>query len=257
MVLLDYMKQTGGVYLKGFTIVELLIVVVILAVLAAITVVAFNGVQDRAKKAVLATELGNISKQLKHDQIVNGNYPATLAAANNGAGVKTSAGTILRYTVNNTTNPQTFCVTATDGKFSYMITHQGVAGEGGCVNVALGASSPAALLTDGVTTSNPYYSGTIGLVSVTVTLPTAQDISSVKVWHYYADGRTYYATKTEVSADGVAWATVFDSATSGTYAESAAGKTHSFPLREVKYIRDWLNGSKSNTGNHWVEIQAY
>lgn len=27
-------------------------------------------------------------------------------------------------------------------------------------------------------------------------------------------------------------------------------------LRKVRYIRDWLNGSNKNTGNHWVEIQA-
>jgi hypothetical protein len=28
-------------------------------------------------------------------------------------------------------------------------------------------------------------------------------------------------------------------------------------LLKVRYIRDWLNGSTSNTGNHWVEIEAY
>lgn len=31
-------------------------------------------------------------------------------------------------------------------------------------------------------------------------------------------------------------------------------KTH---MWGVQYIRDWSNGSTSNTGNHWVEIQAY
>jgi len=36
---------------KGFTIVELLIVIVVIAVLAAITVVAFNGVQQRARNS--------------------------------------------------------------------------------------------------------------------------------------------------------------------------------------------------------------
>lgn len=257
MLRLGHMNQAEGRQAKGFTIVELLVVIVVLAIIATVTVVAFNGAQDRARKSVLATELGNISKQLKNDQIINGSYPATLAAANSGAGVKTSNGTTLRYSVNNASNPQTFCVTATDGKFSYMITHQGTAGEGGCVNVALGASSPAALITDGVTTSNPYYGMGAGLSSVTVTLATVQDISTVKVWHYYADSRTYYATKTEVSEDGVSWITVFDSAVSGTYQETSAGRNHSFSLRSVKYIRDWLNGSTANTSNHWVEIQAY
>lgn len=38
-------KQTKS---SGFTIVELLIVIVVIAILAAITIVAYNGIQDRA-----------------------------------------------------------------------------------------------------------------------------------------------------------------------------------------------------------------
>ena len=49
------------------------------------------------------------------------------------------------------------------------------------------------------------------------------DVEEIKVWHYYQDGRTYNGTKTEVSTDGAAWETVFDSAVSGTYAETAEG----------------------------------
>jgi len=50
---------------------------------------------------------------------------------------------------------------------------------------------------------------------------------------------------------------VTDSAVSGEYPETAAGKTHSFSLRSVRYVRDWVNGSTSNVGNHWVEIQVW
>jgi len=82
-------------------------------------------------------------------------------------------------------------------------------------------------------------------------------VDKVVVWHYAADGRTYHNTKTQVSADGTNWTTVYDSAVSGEYPETAAGKTHSFSLRNVRYVRDWVNGSTSNTGNHWVEIQVW
>ena len=41
--------RTKQIQRGGFTIVELLIVIVVIGILAAITIVAFNGVQDRAK----------------------------------------------------------------------------------------------------------------------------------------------------------------------------------------------------------------
>lgn len=39
----------------GFTIVELLIVIVVIGILAAITIVSFNGVQNRAKDTAQIT----------------------------------------------------------------------------------------------------------------------------------------------------------------------------------------------------------
>lgn len=50
---------------QGFTIVELLIVVVVIAILAAITIVAYNGIQTRAKAAVISSSLKSIEKALK------------------------------------------------------------------------------------------------------------------------------------------------------------------------------------------------
>lgn len=242
---------------SGFTIVELLIVIVVIGILASITIVSYNGIQDRARTVRIISDLRSAATQIQVDYANDNAYPATIAAANDGAGLDASPGTTYRYSVNNTTNPQTFCLSATEGTFFYSMTESTTPTAGSCVNVAAGAPATSSYLTDGITTSNPYYGASAGLTSVTVTMAAAQDVSNIKVWHYYADGRTYYATKTEVSENGTAWTTVFDSATDGTYPETSAGKTHTFPQRKVRYIRDWLNGSTSNTSSHWVEIQAY
>jgi prepilin-type N-terminal cleavage/methylation domain-containing protein len=242
---------------KGFTVVELLVVIAVIGVLATIVIVAYTGVQDKAKAKVLASDLTTALKQLTIDQGRNGGYPATLAAGNKGKGIVASPGTVYTYTYNNGTNPQTLCLSATNGNQVMSVTQNTEPAPGGCVNLALNKTSPNALLVDGVTTSTPYHSGPTGLTSVTVNLQSLQNVSSVKVWHYWADGRTYNATKTEVSKDSTNWTTVFDSATDGTYAESSAGHIITFDTKSVQYIRDWVNGSSVNTGSHWVEIQAF
>lgn len=50
---------------KGFTIVELLIVIVVIAILAAITIVAYNGVQVRARNSARLQAADTIYKQLE------------------------------------------------------------------------------------------------------------------------------------------------------------------------------------------------
>jgi hypothetical protein len=92
---------------------------------------------------------------------------------------------------------------------------------------------------------------------VVVDLGSEKKINQIKVWHYTGDTRTYSGTKTEVSVDGTNWTTVFDSAVSGTYAESAGGKTHTFTRQYARYIRDWANDSTANASVHWQEIEAY
>ncbi|MCA9336117.1 prepilin-type N-terminal cleavage/methylation domain-containing protein, partial [Candidatus Saccharibacteria bacterium] len=41
----------------GFTIVELLIVIVVIAILAAITIVAYNGIQQRSRDSIRKSDL--------------------------------------------------------------------------------------------------------------------------------------------------------------------------------------------------------
>lgn len=68
---------------SGFTIVELLIVVVVIAILAAITIVAFNGVQQRARDSRRSSDVANIKKLLEMYKTDNSTYPAVCAGGDN------------------------------------------------------------------------------------------------------------------------------------------------------------------------------
>lgn len=67
--------------IRGFTIVELLIVVVVIAILAAITIVSYNGISNRAKETSLASELATAAKKIESKKIQGGTdaYPSTFA----------------------------------------------------------------------------------------------------------------------------------------------------------------------------------
>lgn len=57
---------------NGFTIVELLIVIVVIGVLAAITVVAYNGVQKRANDSKVDTDMRNLEMAIDMARTKNG-----------------------------------------------------------------------------------------------------------------------------------------------------------------------------------------
>lgn len=56
----------------GFTLVELLIVIVIIAILAAVSVVAYSGIQDRALDTSDVKNIAEIQKSLELYKAKNG-----------------------------------------------------------------------------------------------------------------------------------------------------------------------------------------
>lgn len=174
---------------RGFTIVELLIVIVVIGILAAITIVAFNGVTQRARVATISSDLEGAAKQLAIDQTLNSAYPATAAAAKGGAGLKASPGTTYQYAVDNTASPQTFCITATNGTTSYYSSStNNVPTAGACAGQ--GADGVAAITN---LATNPSVEASLSGWSSkrgTGTSDTSTAFSGVTSLKYVADGTT-------------------------------------------------------------------
>ena len=65
----------------GFTIVELLIVVVVIAILAAVTIMSYNGITARAQQSKIAEDMANLQKAIV---VARNNTGKTLKDITNG-----------------------------------------------------------------------------------------------------------------------------------------------------------------------------
>ena len=70
---------------KGFTIVELLIVIVVIAILAAISIVAYTGIQQKARDTQRKSDISSITKALELYYIDKGYYPPGSWAYSDGS----------------------------------------------------------------------------------------------------------------------------------------------------------------------------
>lgn len=60
---------------RGFTLVELLIVIVVIAILAAISIVAYNGIQNRARNTTNAETASQLKTKIEAWNSIKGAYP--------------------------------------------------------------------------------------------------------------------------------------------------------------------------------------
>lgn len=106
----------------GFTIVELLIVIVIIAILAAITVVAYTGIRERAVASTIQSDINNGVKKIKLYKVESGTdmYPPNQSTAEN-AGVIVSEGSTLTYWTPGAVN--SYCIQMSNGNISYFATN--------------------------------------------------------------------------------------------------------------------------------------
>ncbi len=112
----------------AFTIVELLVVIVVIGILAAITVVSYSGITSRATVASVQSDLDNASRLLKMYGVEYGSYPTALDGSNCPTAptvdskycLKASTGTTLAYS---SVAPSTFHLTATKNATAYAVTN--------------------------------------------------------------------------------------------------------------------------------------
>ena len=69
---------------KGFTIVELLIVIVVIAILAAISIVAYTGIQNNARTSAAQSAASSVRDVAEAFNGVHGRYPATVGEFTSG-----------------------------------------------------------------------------------------------------------------------------------------------------------------------------
>lgn len=115
---------------QGFTVVELLIVIIVIGILAGITTVAYRGVQTRANDTQLASDAESVSEKIELAFVNNKAYPANLGALGT---IQKDASTNLAYQTN--ANASEYCLTITSSKPglpTYSVASEGKVIKGDC-----------------------------------------------------------------------------------------------------------------------------
>lgn len=110
----------------GFTIVELLIVVVVIAILAAITIVSYNGITGQARRSVVQSTASQVAKSVElYNLENNGSYPLNFSDLNFNQDAS------VQYVY--TSDATTYCASVTKEDTSYYVTSsQGSPAVGKC-----------------------------------------------------------------------------------------------------------------------------
>lgn len=117
--------KSNSLFKSGFTIVEILVVVVVVGILATISIVTYSGIQSSAAEVVLKSDLKQASTQLALLQLEDGEYPR------GDTGLPKSEDTNYTYI----SDGSTYCLAASSEKATasfYVDSENGTIQEGTC-----------------------------------------------------------------------------------------------------------------------------
>jgi prepilin-type N-terminal cleavage/methylation domain len=109
---------------KGFTIVELLIVIVVIGILALLVITTYSGIQAKARNSKRQTDIQSVQTQLEAFFSQNGYYPS-LGNMNDSTWLDTNMKSLDQNALidpSNPTNSKTLVGTPTDKQYSYAVT---------------------------------------------------------------------------------------------------------------------------------------
>lgn len=82
---------------RGFTVVELIVVIVVIGILAGIVTLSYQGIQRNTREATLHGDLRETAQEIEAYRSQNSRYPKYLGAINNLQGASPSDTTTLEY----------------------------------------------------------------------------------------------------------------------------------------------------------------
>jgi len=214
---LSPIENHSRLFKKGFTVIELVVVIIVVGILVVIGRAAYNGVQDQGRLVALKSDLSNAPAALElfRKQAADGNYPVNLDEAK----LTKSDGIEFQYWSDATTTPVSYCLTGTVKKTSYYITSDdnrpepgacrghGINGVPAIVNLVKNPSFETGGDISATTMSQNSWAGGSGITPVVGSIPTsgAYSGSAFRRWNLggvnTTVGYAYIAAKVPVETE--------------------------------------------------------
>ena len=144
-------NQLKSVRQKAFTLVELVIVIAIVGILATISIVSYNSLQQQARAKVALSDLDGAVSTLELKLAKDGVYPTVTTD------LLASKGTTYQYSYDNAPTVKTYCITATNSNVSYYASSASTTlAPGGCPGHGVNGVPPITNIA-----TNPGFEGSL------------------------------------------------------------------------------------------------